>query len=114
MKKALLVLGLITSLFTHSAVADISGGLAWDASPSPGVTQYIVYTAMLPSAPWPEGWTVLGTVPATRLSFTPVVFDGLPHAYLVTAKGLFESDPSNIVTAPEKPSAPLVLRVTIP
>lgn len=115
MKKTPLFLVLLTSLLGLSAQAALTVSFAWDASPSTNVVEYVVYTAPTPAAPWPAGWTVLGRVPATQKTFAPVVFDGNPHAYLVTAKTAdFESDPSNILTAPEKPLAPVVLRISRP
>ena len=115
MKKTPLLLILLASLLGLSAQAELIRSLAWDASPSTNVVEYLIYTAPTPAAPWPGGWTVLGRVPATQKTFAPVVFDGNPHAYLVTAKTTdFESDPSNIITAPEKPLAPVVLRISLP
>lgn len=106
MKTKLQLLTLILALPLLSATAaDVQ--LAWDANPATqNVTSYHVYERT------PTGNVTVATSTSTNATITSVT-QGV-HTYVVTASNIWgESAPSNPVSTPGGPSAPVNVRVTI-
>jgi len=105
MKRLLSLLTLLATLTL--ARAEVPGTLAWDY-PNPGnVTEFIMYDLYNPAGAGPRE---LGRIPITSPKTFPIVIDGLPHEYYVTAyigTSRLESDPSNTVKSEVKPTPPI-------
>lgn len=106
MKKLLLTLATLSILACPLQAADVK--LEWDASPTPGITEYRLYEETS------AGWVLVGTVPGTSTVITlPNVQPGV-HTYVVTAANEWgESPQSNAVSTAPVPVAPAGLKVTV-
>ncbi len=61
----------------------------------PGATSYRVYASPDRFAPFPSGWTVLGTTPLPSFVATGHATDGMTHYYQVRARNGTEEGPSS-------------------
>src|SRR3989304_1389783 len=109
----------LTLAFTAQAFAGVNIGLAWQASPSQGVTHYRVYASEGTST----NWTMIRQVPADVLSITLTNVNVGDHKFYATAcaENVYgqhatvtdESGPSEIATLKvlprfEPPGAPVL------
>lgn len=80
-------------LVACASTARASIRFAWDASTSPEVTQYVVYSSANGSA-----FTPIATVPAAELTAKVDLPEGRYTVHVRASTGLAESDPSNEIT----------------
>lgn len=110
MKKPILLILILSITAFVSLAQSAQVTLAWDASPTPGVTNYVVYASQSASMTSP-----IVTSAGTNLTGTVTIAMGTQWYFRATAqKGGLESLPSNQVSyiAPTSPSPPGNVRLT--